>query len=365
VMARLVAARLPFFRSTLHMSTLHPQLLGFTANWRADLGVCDEVQVRNHIRETDDYLQSPLRPIFEEGREVRLDPRDPADAARYPLMVSLAAAGGTDYWAFPVKRSEDRYNIMTVATQCPGGFPVAAVAGLKALLPALALNVDIVSRKRIAENILDAYLGRRSGRRVLAGEIQRGSGETIDAIVWVADMRDFTGLSDRLDGPDMVRLLNSYFGRLVDAVHAERGEVLKFIGDGLLAIFPISEHRSAGEAAAAALGAARAALAAIDRLAATVAGESGQVLDMGIALHRGPVYFGNIGAADRVDFTVIGPAVNLAARVEPLTKQVKRRLLLTREVADLLDAPFEDMGDFALRGVALPERIFAAAGRRS
>jgi adenylate cyclase len=200
---------------------------------------------------------------------------------------------------------------------------------------------------------------------VLAGEIRRGSGELIDAIVWVSDMRDYTGLSDRLPGPDVIRLLNAYFERLVEAVEAHGGEVLKFIGDGMLAVFPVTDATPAADSAAAALRAARAALAAIR----TLNGSDGDALkiatewrplDMAIALHRGSVFYGNIGSADRLDFTVTGPAVNLAARVEPLAKETGRRLLTTAAFAELVDAPLHPLGRFSLRGVAQPVEIFAA-----
>jgi adenylate cyclase len=361
VMARLVAAGQPIFRATLHMSTLHPQLLGFSANWRGDLGVCDELQVKSHMRQTDEYRFSPLRPVIEERRSIRVDPRDPEAQALYPLMSSLAKAGATDYWAFPLPEAEGLYNIMTVSTQCPNGFSASVMSAVEDMLPALALNVDVVSRKRIAENILDAYVGRRTGRRVLAGDIARGTGETIDAIIWVSDMRNFTGLSDTLDGPTVVALLNAYFERTVAVVHAEGGEVLKFIGDGLLAIFPISQKRPAEAAAQAALNAARGALAAIDMLRPDDAGQHWAPLGMGIALHRGPIFFGNIGAPDRVDFTAIGPAVNLAARIEPLSKTVHRRLLMTQDVAALLEEPVDDLGFFEFRGVGQAVEVFASA----
>ena len=364
LIARLVAAGHPIERATLNMSTLHPQLLGISANWRSDLGTCDEVQVNQHVRETSDYTTSPFRQMIEEGRSIRMNPQDPAAGSTYPIMNTLAAAGFTDYWGFPLKREALSYTLVTFATRQVGGFSTGTIKAVEALLPALALNVEIVSRGKVAENVLDAYLGQRIGKRVLAGDIKRGFGETIDAVIWVADMRDFTSLSNRIDSADMIRLLNAFFERLVDAVHGRGGEVLKFIGDGMLAIFPISDSRSAAAAAAAAVAAAQEGSAAVESL--NEAGSSGPTmdlswrpLDMGIALHRGPVFFGNIGSKDRLDFTVIGPAVNLAARVEPLSKETGRRLLLTDKVAELLKQPMEELGEFRIRGLAQPVSLFS------
>ncbi len=365
LMARLVAAGMPFDRATFHLGTLHPQVLGFTAVWDRRRGTCNELRVNVHIRETSDFLLSPLRSVIDDRISVRLNPKDPETAARYPMMKPLAADGITDYWGFPVPHARSFHSAMTVATRAKGGFRPDVVTAVERLLPAIALNLDIIALGRIAENLISAYLGERSGKRVLDGAIRRGSGELIDAIVWVSDMRDYTGLSDRLAGPDMVKLLNAYFERLVTAVQANGGEVLKFIGDGMLAVFPVTEAIPAPLAAAAALSAARAGLQSIAALNGTD-GDALQIttpwrpLDMAIALHRGPVFYGNIGARDRLDFTVTGPAVNLAARVEPLSKETGHRLLMTGAVAELLDTPLEPLGNLSFRGVANPVAVFAA-----
>ncbi len=365
LMTRLFAAGMPFERATIHLGTLHPQVLGFTAVWDHSRGSCSEFRVDAHIRETDDFRLSPLKPVIEGHETVRLDPRNPETASRYPMMAELSADGMTDYCAFAIPHARSFHCAMTVATRRDGGLESGSMQALQLLLPMLALNLDIIALTRIAENVLTAYVGERSGARVLAGEIKRGSGEMIDAIVWVSDMRDYTGLSDRLAGEDLIRLLNAYFERLVEAVQSYGGEVLKFIGDGMLAVFPIGPNMPASTAASAALNAARAAFRAVDALNgkqgdALAIDTSWRPLKMGIALHRGPVFYGNIGAADRLDFTVTGPAVNLAARVEPLCKETLRRLLLTEAVGALLTEPLEPLGSFDFRGVAHPVALFTA-----
>ncbi len=365
LMTRLVAAGLTFERASFHVGTLHPQVLGFTANWNPQRGTCHELKVNVHVRETPEFLLSPLRPVIDERIAVRYNPQDADTAERMPMMATLAGEGFTDYWAFPVPHARSFHSAMTVATRVKGGFRHECLAEIERLIPAIALNLDLFALGQIAENVLSAYVGERSGKRVLEGAIRRGSGELIDAIVWVSDMRDFTGLSDRLPGPDLIRLLNAYFERLAEAVQRNGGEVLKFVGDGMLAIFPVTEATPARAAAASALQAARSALASVKALNG-VAGDALDIkadwrpLDFAIALHRGPVFYGNIGAVDRLDFTVTGPAVNVAARLEPKSKEKRRHLLLTEAVAELLDTPLDPLGDLSFRGVKTPIAIFAA-----
>ncbi len=350
------------------MGTLHPQLIGFAAMWLPERGACVEVRVKAHMQETDFYRKSPLRAAIEEGKPLRLRAQD-VGANDSPIVEVLAAPGFSDYWIVPLPHTERFFNVISVSTRAPGGFSDRDIETMTALFPLLALNLEIVALRHIAENVLAAYVGVRSGQRVLAGEIKRGAGEMIDAIVWVSDMRGYTKLSDRLPEAAMLRLLDAYFSRLVQAVQRNGGEVLKFIGDGMLAIFPIGTGVSAGDAAARALTAAKEGLAAVLALN----GPEGDALeidtpwrpvDMGIALHRGAIFYGNIGADDRLDFTATGPAVNLAARVEPLAKETGRRLLMTGAVAELLSEPLDPLGDFTFRGVAEPVAVFSPPQER-
>ena len=208
------------------------------------------------------------------------------------------------------------------------------------------------------------YLGAAAGGRVLDGLIKRGAGEPIQSVIWVSDLRGFTDLSERLSGPDMITLLNVYFGCLAGAVLDQGGEVLKFIGDGLLAVFPFASFETEQAAAQAALTAAEQAYSDLERLNATPPAEITTIagwhpLRTGIALHEGEVFFGNVGAPGRLDFTVIGRAVNAASRVEALSKSLGRTILITETVAARLDRPLDDLGRHPLRGVAQPVAIFS------
>lgn len=362
---RLVAAGMPLDRFSLHIGTLHPQLIGFSWNWAHADGICDEVQVANAANASDSYRRNPLRLIFELGETVRCNPQSAEARARFPLMNDLAPAGMTDYIALPLSGGGER-NALTIATRQAGGFTDDQLARMRPLLRLFALHVERHTALRISDNALGAYLGSGAAAKVLAGTIRRGAGESIRAVIWVSDLRGFTDLSDRLDPTDLLSLLNAYFEVMAGAVLAQGGDVLKFIGDGLLAVFSPQRADGLAAAARAALEAAHMAIAGLaainDEPPEPLARVGGwRPLRAGIALHEGEVFFGNIGAPQRLDFTVIGSAVNEASRVEALQKTLKRPILVTDAVARHLDTPLDFLGAHALRGVAAPMAIFSPA----
>ena len=284
-------------------------------------------------------------------------------------MADLARQGIVEYMTLPISGGA-YHNAMTIATKSRDGFSDQEIATLKHLLSLFALHVARHMMLRIAGNVLDTYLGAAAGAQVLAGSIKRGSGQPIRAIIWASDLRGFTDLADRLSGPEMTALLNAYFERMAGAVLDHGGEVLKFIGDGLLAVFPFSAFPTSNAAAEAALAAAEQALAEVDVLNGAprddMAAISGwQPLRSGIALHEGEVFFGNVGAVERLDFTVIGQAVNATSRVEALSKTLGRNVLITGPVAARLGRlKLDDLGQHALRGLADPIAIFSPAAAR-
>ena len=252
---------------------------------------------------------------------------------------------------------------MTFATPRPDGLSTAEVALLQRLVPALAPVLEIQALRRTAQTLLATYVGAVTGGRVLAGQIKRGMGETIRAVIWLCDLRGFTPLSERLPRDALILMLNDYFGAMCRAVEAEGGEVLKFIGDAMLAIFPLAESDDAAPSCRGALAAAARAAAAVAEIN-TARGDAGQPpIDYGIALHLGDVMYGNIGGERRLDFTVIGPAVNLIARIEALAGQLDRRLLLSADFASACPEPLECLGAFALKGLGQPQAIFVPSGQ--
>ena len=365
---RMVAAGLPIDRTTVHVGTLHPQLVGYAWSWLINDGLCDEVKADDRTDESEGYLRSALYRVIEFGEVVRRRVDDPAAQAEFPLLAELAEIGITEYVAMPMNTGGAHHNVMTIATKRPAGFSDAEFGTIRRLLDLFALHVERHIALRVADNALNAYLGTTAAAKVLHGSIKRGIGEPINAVIWVSDLRGFTELSGRLADADMIALLNAYFECLATPILRQGGEILKFMGDGLLAVFPIAPKDSGKAAATAALAAAQ---GAMDAIAALNGGGSGPLhavagwkpLRTGIALHEGEVFFGNIGAPDRLDFTVIGSAVNAASRVEALQKTLGRSILITEAVARHFDDGFDDLGAHALRGVAQPMRIFSPVPR--
>jgi len=247
----------------------------------------------------------------------------------------------------------------TYVTDRPGGFTAPEIEELTGISQRLAIPADMFAQRAVAENVLKAYIGQTTGPRVLAGQIRRGTGEEIKAILWSSDLRGFTQLYDRLSGDRIIIMLNAVFDAQAIAIESHGGEILKFIGDGLLAIFPITEGAEKGQAAKRALAAAGEAFAAV-RHALTEAMLAGEPpVRMVVALHCGTVVYGNIGAAARRDFTVIGPAVNLVSRVEAVAKALDLPIAVSEAFARAYGGPLRSLGRHELRGLGGSHELFA------
>ena len=362
---RVVIAGIPVDRLTLHMGTLHPQLVGFGWVWNSADQLCDEVKVPDAIAATDSFLRNPIPRVRESGEAVRRNPQTPGAAEEFPILAELARDGIADYLVLPLS-GEGRRNVVTISTRRASGFSDAELQHLRRLLELFALHVERHAETRISSNALTAYLGAIAAEQVLSGAIKRGTGKAISAVIWVSDLRGFTRLSDQLSPADLIEVLNAYFDVAAGAVLAHGGEVLKFIGDGLLGVFRIAGETPGPDAAARALAAATEADSRMGELndrppphLAAIA--DWRPLKLGIALHEGEVFFGNIGSPERLDFTVIGPAVNEASRVEALQKVLGRTVLITGSVARHLDCPLDHLGEHTLRGVSAPVSIYSPA----
>jgi adenylate cyclase len=362
---RLWAAGVPLYRVVVALPTLHPLYAAYGVLWTRGKGVSRFEQDRAGLA-LPYYTRSPFAYLVRHDLPfVRRRIEGAAAADDFPILAELRAEGVTDYAAVRIRMStvsggDPRFNgvMASWATDTPGGFSDGHLTAVQRLLQSLAVACKVRLTEGMTRNVLVAYLGREAGERVLRGTIGRGDGATIRSAIWFSDLRDSTPLAERLTRDEFIAALNCYFDATAGAVMAEGGEVLRFIGDAVLAIFPIGGD-PASAACRRAVAAARAACA---RLAAS--NESRQArgeprLAFGLGLHVGDLMFGNIGVPERLEFSVIGPAANEVARLESASKGLGRTVLATRAFAEQLDQPWEPLGPQVLRGVGDPIDVFA------
>jgi adenylate cyclase len=346
----------PISRVGVFVHTLHPQIMGQRFLWTPD----QPVEVTSGSYETfqlEEFRRSPVRYVIDNQVSLRSKLEDENCPLDFALLRDLKAQGATDYFVAPMFFADGSVHATSMLTRESGGFTDRQIAALSHLNAPLARVMEAHALQRKASSLLDTYVGPHAGARVLAGQIRRGDATSINAAIWLSDMRGFTHLADILPPKTLVEALNRYFDCQVPAILKHGGEVLKYMGDGLLAIFEISEDGSNQQTVCdAALAAAREARSAVN--AASAATEGSLDLKFGLALHLGEVLYGNIGSGNRLDFTCIGPAVNLAARIEKLTGELGRTVLASDAFAGHFQDKFVPVGKFALRGFETARMVF-------
>ncbi len=357
----LVARGMPLERVGLHGRMLHPQVAGVRILWRRGLGA-EETRYGYDTIESGAYEKSPLYLVYSSAELVRRRLTGAPADDDFPIMAELRAEGFTDYFVAPLELAGNRRQAASWATSHPNGFSDDHIAMIVGLLPALAACTESRSLRGMLKGLLSIYLGPQAGSRVLAGTIRRGEGETIAAAIWLCDLRNFTAFSETRPSDEVIALLNDYFELMAGPVTEHGGEVLKFIGDAMLAIFPIMDDLDRDRACRTALHAGREALTrmAAANVARRAKGE--RTIELGLALHTGPVMYGNIGAPERLDFTVIGPAVNLTARIANLCGPLGRQLLSSARFASPCGSELVSLGHHELRGLAAPQEVFGLPG---
>ncbi len=349
-------AELPVTRINIPIRTRHPQSRVASFVWSVDRAAA----WRNLRRVTTfdpawaaQYARSPFKRIYVDGeRQIRRRLCDPDCPQDFGILEDLRAEGMTDYLVAADRFGDDGFQAVTWATNTPGGFTEDQVALIVTTLPALLLRLDLLVSRELVRTICTTYLGARTGPRVLAGEIHRGEVTTVDAVIGFCDLRGFTARSAALPPVEVTEFLNRWFDRIEEACAPRGGEILKFIGDAALVLWPVEPG---GDAAGACNAAIDAACALTRRL-----GEDGD-LRGGLALHRGEVAYGNIGAAERLDFTVIGTAVNIASRLEGLCGTLGQPWLVSEAVARHASLPLQALGEHRLKGVPEPVAVFGPA----
>jgi adenylate cyclase len=356
---RMLAAGFPLARLTVHSGMLHPQFLGTSLIWWRDTGQTVQTFIEHEVLDVVAYHDNPVLRVIQGGETLRRR-IDVADSELdLPILHDLKAKGCTDYLALPIAGAHGRRYAVTYTTDCVDGLSTRQVAELTHITQRMSVICDSFMQRALMRHLLNVYLGPSAGPKVLAGQIRRGTGEELTAVLWSSDLRGFTRRSDRLPGQQMVAILNALFDAQANAIHAHGGEILKFIGDGLLAIFPIDSPALVRDAAHNAMAAAMQGLEAVHRLVDDPSMLGEPALRIVVALHPGTVIYGNVGAYDRLDFTVIGPAVNLVSRVENVAKALEEPIVVTDEFAQAYSGPLRSLGIHQFRGVANACELFA------
>ena len=358
---RLAAAGIPLWRGHVAFRTLHPLFEAMAHTWQRDAGV-KTVGFRHGTGGASDRFRESAHYHMIENRIPLLRRRLVGEEAvlDFPALKEFRDDGATDYLAYIVAFNEAGTDgiIGSWMTDRPAAFSERDIRSLLRIQSRLAVACKVIIKEQIAENIVTTYLGRNTGRRVLAGRIKRGDRESIHAVVWYSDLRGSTQLADLLEPDAYLAALNAYFECTAGAVMEAGGEVLLLIGDAVLAIFPIGDGgASEPEACEAALGAARQAQTRLDRT--NEARRGVPALDFGVGLHVGDVMYGNIGVPERLQFTVVGPVANEVARLQGLTKVLDRRVLVSGAFAQNLPLQWTSMGAHELQGVSAPLEVFA------
>jgi adenylate cyclase len=365
---RLSTAGVPIARGAVIIDTLHPIHEGRAFRWNRDADGGPELVEYGPTNEGEaaaNWQASPFYYLLQTGGTMLRRHLAAGDTPEYPQVATLAAEGITDYLAIinrfaahgAIGEMDCLYSYWT--TDRAGGFDDWHVEALARLMPSLALSVKCVSLARIAGTLVETYLGRDAGRRVLEGGIRRGVADKISAALWFSDLREFTRIADQAEPAQIIPFLNDYAEVVISAIHDHGGDVLKLIGDGVLAVFTGETPEAACRHTLAAESALCERLAKLNRRRAD---EGLPVTEAYLGLHVGEVFYGNIGSKDRLDFTVVGPAVNEVSRIAAMCRSVDRSVLLSEAFAQAMNAGertrLVSVGRYALRGVEQPQHLF-------
>jgi adenylate cyclase len=357
---------LPLLRINLAMHTLHPLVAAVDITWIRDHN--STINSYPHTEgDTEEFQRSPFYWMLStQQRELRQDLRDKTAVNQFPLFHTLQELGGTEYLALitPFGDSKTVFEhkdgiVVSWVTDDPGGFSEHHINSIKFLQPYVALVAKLYKQQYTATNVVTAYLGEAVGRQVLEGQIRLGDVERIPAVIWLCDLRGSTTLAEQLTPDEYLQSLNAYFDCTAGAVLEHGGQVLSFIGDAVLAVFPVTEHVSLNQAAHKALAASKESNDRIKALNQNRKESSQSPMAFGLALHVGDVHFGNIGVPTRIEFSVIGRAVNEVSRLESLTKEVNEPVLVSRTFMEATDQSWRNLGAFNVKGVSEGMEIFA------
>ncbi len=350
---------LPLVRANVVIRTLHPLLIASGYRWWNHSP--DEVSrfdATHEILENEDFLNSPIRHVLEGHGAIRRKITETPIEGEFAILNDLRGADAKDYVALPMTFSDGQLGVLSLATSSPDGFSHHFLTDLLQILPILSRCFEVHAKRRTAATLLETFIGKNTGERVLNGQVRRGDGEDIHAVIWFSDLRGSTPIANSMPRDAFLRYLNIFFDAMAGAVVDNGGEVLRFIGDAVLAIFPLTDNGGEAAACKRAVAAARETAERI-RTANSEKLEPGMPpINYGIGLHLGDVTYGNIGIPERLEFTVIGAAANEAARIESMTKELGRHVIMSEEFAGACGGKSVPLGTFELRGVEHPRALF-------
>lgn len=355
---RIRAAGVPLARATLHLRTQHREWLGAGIFWRPGVEVADITLLAYGTDQTDGYLNSAVHDIHHGSAEVRrklwaLAPED----CDYPLLTELAAEGITDYVAWPLLHTLGKRHVVTFGSDAPLGFSDFEIAFLHRLVPLVALATEVRLKNVVTRVLLETYVGPIAAGRILGGDTRRGFGSSIEAATMISDLRHFTDLSADRSRDEVIALLDDYFEAIADPIERNGGEILKFMGDGMLAVFPLDQP----DACQRLIAAVREGQERLEALNIKNRDSNLPELHQGVGVHLGEVNYGNIGSRNRLDFTVIGPVVNIASRLQDMTRDADCTVLVSGDFALRADSAddFRAVGTFPIRGIREPIEVLS------
>ena len=339
----------PVTRMRISFRTLHPQVMAWTCLWDKETG-SKVIDVSKAVIETEDYVGSPMEYIYDHNKPIRQSLVTlPADA--HSVFCELQEKGLTDYYGCPIFFSNGPVNVSTYATDSKHGFSDHCITLLSQVSVLITPFIETLATRRLARNLLETYIGPRTGRRILEGQIERGDGEEIKAAIWFSDFRNFTQYTESLSLGELLETLNQYFEIVHDCVEKNGGEILRFIGDAMLIVFPAENLQTISQACEKALASAVDAQMQTRQINLSREQDGKPIIEFGVGLHEGCVMYGNVGAPSRLDFTVMGTAVNRTARLEGLTKELDSPILVSSDFNQQVLNGGKFMGEFSVKGV--------------
>ncbi|MEH6814387.1 MAG: adenylate/guanylate cyclase domain-containing protein [Motiliproteus sp.] len=353
--------KIPLIRMRISLPTLNPQVFRRSYTWWIDKEKIETYSAPHSITHSSDYIGSPIQAIQATEEPYHRQLAECDYDSLHPVLQTLVDNGATDYLVIPIRFTfEEKVSPWILTTDHLQGFSAADIEKYIQVSHYLAPLLEVLALHLTTQSLLETYLGVRTGQKVLNGKIQRGDGELIEAVIWYSDMRDSTAIAESLNHQQLLHILNCYFEAISDSVTQQGGEVLRFIGDAMLVVFTGDQYPSLAEAAKAALKAAEHAHQQITLVNEKLQQQNLPTIRYGLGLDVGSVIYGNVGASNRLDFTVMGSAVNRAARIENLTKIANCSLLVSEQLASLLDDEFCWKGAYPVAGLPQPLSVYCA-----